>query len=67
MTMMLALTMKEVQSLGNILTFRLSENRAQTLPHLGKQKERLEREGVRENDRGRKRRRSMRGNTRDCS
>lgn len=40
MTMMLALTVKEVQSLGNILTFRLSGNRVQTLPHLRTQRDR---------------------------
>ena len=45
MTMMSVLTVSEVQSSGNTLTFRLSENGAQTLPHLGmRERERKEKE-----------------------
>lgn len=36
MTMMLALTVREVESSGSAVTFRLSGNRALTLPHKGK-------------------------------
>lgn len=66
MTMMLALTVREVQSLGNALTFRQSENRAKTSPHRGEWRERKEGK-EKERDRGRGRRRSTRGHKRDCS
>lgn len=67
--MMLALPVKEVQSLGNVLTFRLSEKRTQTLPHLGevernKRKGRRERESVTEEEKGGG---ARWGHARDCS
>lgn len=64
--MMLAQTVKEVQSLGNILTFRLSENRVQILTS-SRDVEGKKRKGRRESNRRRKRRRSTRGHARDCS
>lgn len=50
------MTMMLVQSLGNILTIRLSENRAQTSPHPGEKRERKKRKGTkRDSVTGRKR------------
>lgn len=59
MTMMLALTVKEVQSLGNTLTFRLSGNRVHTSPRQGTQRDRKGK--GRESAKRRNRRRSTRG------
>lgn len=67
--MMLALTMEEVQSLGNILTFRLSESRAQTLLHLGRWREGKGKDGKERVQRRKKKKGggARGGHVRDCS